>query len=104
MNELHMVVNVLSTEHPHTPPTDMRRAPGTGHMIAASVLLDQYLALRALLDVLVTLGPTFQQPLLSLRIPMYLPLLTAEPAVVLPTGHANGHEARSTLENPISGI
>ena len=73
----------------------------TSHMIAASVLLDQDFALWALLDVLITLGPTVQQPLLSLRISMYLPLLTAEPAVVLLTRHANGDKARSASENPI---
>jgi len=80
----------------------MRLALRASHMVTAPVLLDQDLAFRALLDVLVTLSPTFQQPLLSPRIPMYLPLRTTKPIVFLPTRHANRHEARSAPENPIS--
>ena len=80
----------------------MRLALGTSHMVAASVLLDQYLAFRALLNILITLGPTFQQP--RLRILVCLPLLAAEPVMVLPTGHTNGDEARSAPENTISRI
>ena len=104
MNEFHVVVNLTRGEHPHTPPTNVHRALGASHMVAASVLLDQDFALWALLDVLVTLGPTVQQPLLSFRVSMYLPLLTAEPAVVLLTRHANGDEARPAPENPVSRI
>jgi len=102
MNELHVVINLIDREYSHTPPTNMRLALGTSHMVAPSVLLDQYLALRALLDVLIPLGPTLQQS--RLRILMYLPLLAAEPVMVLPTGHTNGHEARSAPENPVSRI
>jgi len=104
MCQLHMVIDMLPREHPHTPPTNMRRALRTSHVVAASVLLDQDFATRALLDILVTIRPSLQQPLLSLRILMYLPFLTAEPAVVLSTGHANGHRARSALENPVPKI
>jgi len=82
----------------------MRIALWASHMIAASVLLDQDAALWALLDVPVTLSPTLQQPLSGLRVPMYVPLLAAEPVVVLPTGDANRHKARSAPENSVSGI
>jgi len=95
---------MLPREHPHTPPTNMRRTLRASHMVAASVLLDQDFATRALLDILVTIRPALQQPFLSLRIPMYLPFLTAESAVALSTGHANGHKARSTLEYAVSRI
>jgi len=68
-------------------------------MIAPSILLDQDLALRALLDVLATLSPTLQQPLLCLRVPMYRPLLAAESVVLLLAGNANRHKAGFALEN-----
>ena len=79
----------------------MRRALGTSHMVTPSVLLDEDLALWALLDILVALSPTLQRPLLF---PMYLPLLAAEPFVLPSAGNANRDEARSTLENPVSGM
>jgi len=82
----------------------MHPAPRASHVVAASVLLDQDFALWTLLDVLVTLSPTLQQPILGLRIPVYLPLLTAEPVVILPTGHANRHKAGSAPENTTPGI
>lgn len=72
-------------------------------MVATSVLLDQDPAVWALLDVVIALGPTFQQPLLCFRIPMGHPLLATEPFVVLPAGCADSHKARSALENPIFG-
>jgi len=40
----------------------------------------------------------------GLRLLLSLPLLAAEPVVVFPTGHANGHETGSALENPVPGI
>ena len=104
MNELHVVINLARGEHPHAPPTNVYLTLRASHMIAASVLLDQEVALWALLDVLVPLSPTLQQPLLSLRVPMYLPFLTTEPIVILPTGHANRHETRPALEDPTSRI
>jgi len=99
-----MVINVILGEHPHTPPTNMHRALRTSHVVAASVLLDKDFAIWALLDIAVTIRPAFQQPLLSLRIPMYLPFRTAESVVVLLAEHANRHKARSALENPVSSI
>ena len=104
MSKFHVVINLTRTEHPQTPPTNMHRTLRASHMVTSSVLLDQDTALWALLDVLVLLSPTLQQPLPSLRIPMYLPFLTAEPLMVLPTGHANRHETRSALEDPTSRI
>ena len=82
----------------------MRLALRASHMVTASVLLDHDLALRALLDVPVIARPILQQPLLGILIPMHLPLLTAEPVVVLSTGYTNGREARSAPENTISKI
>jgi len=93
VNELHVVINPVRRENSHTPPTDVRRALRTNHVVATSVLLDQDLALWALLDVLVTLSPAFQQPLLRSRISMDLPLLAAEPVVFLLAGNADSHEA-----------
>jgi len=104
VNKLHVVIDDIRREHPHTPPTNMRLTLRASHMVAAPVLLDQDFALWALLDVLVTLGPTLQQPLLGLRVLVCLPLLTAEPVVVLSAGHANRREARSAPENPTSRI
>jgi len=104
MNEFHVFINLLRREDLHTPPTNMHPALWTGHMIATSILLDRDLALWTLLDVTVTLSPTIQQPLLRFRVPMYLPFLAAEPVMFLLTGNANGYEARSAPENPVSGI
>ena len=104
MYQLHMVINVILREHPHTRPTDMHCALRTSHMVAAPVLLDQDFAIRALLDVSVPVRPALQQPLLSLRVPMYLPFLATESVVVLLTRYANRHKARSALENPVSRI
>jgi hypothetical protein len=98
-----MVVNALRRKDPHTLPAYVCRALLTGNVVATSVLLDQDLALWALLDVLVTFSPTFQQPLLCFRVPMDFPLLAAEPIVFFLTGDADSHEARSTPENSISG-
>ena len=97
VNEFHMVIDVTRSEHSHTRPTNMRIALRAIHVVAASVLLDQDIALRALLDVLVTLSPTFQQP-------MHLPFLTTEPVVLLPTRNADRHEARSAPEGSTSGV
>lgn len=102
MHELHVVVNLVRREGPHTLPTNMHRALRASHMIAATVLLDQNLAPRALLDVPILPGPSLQQPFLCLRVPVYLPLFTTEPIVFLTTGNANGNEARLATENPIS--
>ena len=99
-----MGIDAIRTEHPHTPPTNVRLALRASHMVATSVLFDHDFAFGALLDVRVTLGPTVQQLPLCLRVPLYLPLLAAEPVVVFPTGHANGHETGSALENPVPGI
>jgi len=99
-----MVINVILREHPHTLPANMHCALRTGHVVAASALLDQDFAIRALLDIPVTVRPALQQPLPSIRIPMYLPFLATESIVVLSTGHANRHKARSALENPVSRI
>jgi len=104
VNEFHVVIDSIRREDAHTLPTNMHRALRTSHMIATSVLLDRDLALRALLDVLTFLNPILQQLLSCFRIPMYLPLLAAEPVVLLLAGHANGHEARLAPENSISGI
>jgi hypothetical protein len=57
---LHVAINGGWSEHPHTPPTNMGIALRTSHMVAASVLLDQDFARRALLNVLATLSPTLQ--------------------------------------------
>ena len=104
MNKFHVVINLTRSEHPQTPPANMRFTLRAGHMVTPSVLLDQDVALRALLDIPVPLSPTLQQPLLRLGIPMYLPFLTAEPLMVLPTGHTNRHKARSAPENPTPRI
>lgn len=97
MNNLHVVVNFVRGEDPHTPPTDVYLTLRTSHMVAASVLLDKDLALWALLDVLITLSPTPQLSLL-------LPLLTAESVVILPTGNAKNRETRLTMENATAGF
>jgi len=104
MDELHVIINRIRGEYSHAPPTNVRLTLGASHMITTSVLLDQDLALGTLPDVLVTLSPTLQQPLLGSRIPVYPPLLASEPFVLLPTGNANGHETRSAPENPISRV
>lgn len=70
VNSLHVVVNFLRREYPHTPPTNVCRAFRASHMVAASVLLYKDIALGALLNVLVTLSPALQQPLLRFPLPM----------------------------------
>jgi hypothetical protein len=104
VNTIHVAIDGIRSEHSHTPPTNMRVALRASHMVATPVLLDHDFAPWALLDVAVTLSPTIQHLPLGLRIPLYLPLLTAEPVVVFPTGHANRHETRSALENPAPRI
>jgi len=98
-----VIVNPVLGKYPHTLPTNVRRTLRTNHMITTSVLLDQDLAPRALLNVVITLSPTFQQPFPRFWIPMDLPLFTTEPFVFLPAGGADSHEARSAPENTVSG-
>lgn len=104
VNKFHVEVNFFRGENPHASPTNVRFALWAGHMVAASAFLDQNFALWAPLDVLIMLGPTIQQPLLCPRISVNLPLTAAEPIVFLLTGNADGREARSALENSISGF
>jgi len=100
MNNVHVVINLTLSEYPHTPPTNMRLTLQAGHVVAASVLFDQGLAFWTLLNVRAALSPPLQHPLLRLRIPMHLPLLTAEPLVVLPAGQTGRHEAKPAPEDP----
>lgn len=100
----HVGIDGIRAEHSHTPPTNVRLALWASHMVATSVLFDHDFAFRALPDVGVILSPTVQQLPLCLRLPFYLPLIAAEPVVVFPTGHADGDETGSALENAVPGI
>lgn len=100
VDTLHVAISVTrGGKHPQALPTNLRLALRTSHAAAAPVLLDPDVARWALFNVLAALGPTFQQLVLGLHIPMYLPLLTGEPVVVFLTRQANSHEARSALED-----
>jgi hypothetical protein len=102
VNKFYVAINLLRREDPHTPPTNMSRALRTSHMVATPVLLDQDLHCGHFL-ILVALRPTVRTSLSS-QVQIYLPLLAAEPIVLLLTGNANRHEARSAPEDPISRI